>query len=424
MRYEKKEYKRFNLHLLNTKKFKTTVIKVVFTMENKKEEATKKILLTNLITEGTKNFPEEYLVIKETESLYNLKLSLGVRNYGNYSTLNYTMSFLDSVYSEKNIEEKAIGFLNEVIYSPLLENDLFNEEKIENAKKKVIQKINIEKNDHFEEAQITTIELMHPKSKTSILSRGYIEDLEKINNQELVEYYKDITLNKTVDVFICGRINNKNKLTERFKTMFNQKNENQNLKDFSVINEYSKKEKEIIKKSLGAQSELVMGYDIKSLNNYEKFVILPVFNIILGGSATSRIFTQVREEQHLAYMIGSVIAPINNILLIVGQINSKNYQVTKKSILEIVQSLQKDYPTKEELTIAIKNFKTSLKMAQDRRGLQIENLYLNNYNAAFTYKNIIENLNKVTKEDIKNIANKIKLNTIYFVDSGDKNAKN
>lgn len=48
------------------------------------------------------------------------------------------------------------------------------------------------------------------------------------------------------------------------------------------------------------QGKLVMGLDVENINEEDKFKVA-IYNVILGESATSKLFQNVREKASLAY---------------------------------------------------------------------------------------------------------------------------
>ena len=67
MKYNKIENSNYNLHLIETDKFKTVTVKVNFKREYLKEEITKRNLLVNILLEGSKNYPSRRLLEIKTE---------------------------------------------------------------------------------------------------------------------------------------------------------------------------------------------------------------------------------------------------------------------------------------------------------------------------------------------------------------------
>ena len=53
------------------------------------------------------------------------------------------------------------------------------------------------------------------------------------------------------------------------------------------------------------QSEIIQGFKFKQTGNIKDDICLDIFNIIFGGSQTSRLFKDMREQRHLAYSVNS-----------------------------------------------------------------------------------------------------------------------
>ena len=59
MKYVKKECESFNLHMIKTDKFKTTLIDIIFENEIKKENLNKTLFLSTILPYSTKNYPSK-----------------------------------------------------------------------------------------------------------------------------------------------------------------------------------------------------------------------------------------------------------------------------------------------------------------------------------------------------------------------------
>ena len=70
MKVLNKDLGSYKLHLINTDKFKTVTIKVLFHTPIKKEEITKRILVTNLLLQSSKKFDSRRKLTIESENLY------------------------------------------------------------------------------------------------------------------------------------------------------------------------------------------------------------------------------------------------------------------------------------------------------------------------------------------------------------------
>ena len=111
MKYEKINMGAYNLHLIQTNKFKTITVEINFREKINKESITKRNLLKAVLLNTNKNFKKERELIKETENLYDLKLLSSNIRIGNYSNLSFKIRFLNEKYTEENMNNYSLSFL-------------------------------------------------------------------------------------------------------------------------------------------------------------------------------------------------------------------------------------------------------------------------------------------------------------------------
>ena len=102
MKYKKIDVGPYNIHLINTNKFKTVTIKINFKRKVKKSEITKRSLLSRILLESSMNYKSSRLLEIKIEELYNLSLNSSSYISGNYSVLSLSSIFLNDKYTEKN----------------------------------------------------------------------------------------------------------------------------------------------------------------------------------------------------------------------------------------------------------------------------------------------------------------------------------
>ena len=115
MKYTKYNMNAYNLHIINTDKFKTITVSVAFRRKMVKEEITIRNLLKELLINSSYNYPTERSLIIETEKLYDLKLLSSNYRIGNYAILSMKTRFLNEKYTEEGMNEESIKFLLDII---------------------------------------------------------------------------------------------------------------------------------------------------------------------------------------------------------------------------------------------------------------------------------------------------------------------
>ena len=119
----------YNLHIINTDKFKTITVSVAFRRKIEKNEITMRNLLKELMINSSQNYPTERDLIVETENLYDLKLLSSNYRVGNYAILTFKIRFLNEKYTEKGMNSESIKFLLDILFNPKFDDDMTKSKK-------------------------------------------------------------------------------------------------------------------------------------------------------------------------------------------------------------------------------------------------------------------------------------------------------
>ena len=164
-----------------------------------------------------------------------------------------------------------------------------------------------------------------------------------------------------------------------------------------------------------AQGKLVLGLDI-GINTKESKYAAIIYNAILGGSPTSKMFQNVREKEHLADVAGSnYIRHKNNIFIRCG-IEIGNYNKAVDLIKVQIEDMKKGNFTQEDLENAKTSIIAVIRAVPEEQDNEIT-YYFGQEIAEhkMEYEEYEKKIKEVTKQDIIDIANSIKINTIYFL---------
>ena len=141
-----------------------------------------------------------------------------------------------------------------------------------------------------------------------------------------------------------------------------------------------------------------------------------VYNSILGNGANSMMFQNVREKAGLAYSAKSVFYKQKKNIFIKCGIQIENYQKAVDLIKVQLENIKKGEFSEEDINNSKKYLISGIKNVEEEQDTEIvyyigqeiskTNLSLEEY---------INNINKVTKEQIVEFANSININTIYFL---------
>ena len=418
MNETKKEIKKgIELHVLNTDKFKTNLVAVFLTTKLERETVTANALISAVLRRGSNTLKTQEEISKQLEELYGASFDCGIDKTGDNQVLKFYIETVNDAFlpqSNENLLKKSIENLLDIILNPLVENNAFKKEYVEQEKSNMKQRIAGRIDNKRRYALDRCIEEMY-KGKTFGLYRfGYVEDIDNINEVSLYERYKQLIDQCKIDIFISGNVN---------EEVENIIVENQNVKKLeerepSYNTESEKntvKQGEKIEKMDVMQGKLVVGLDVNSQNEDEKYNVM-IYNTILGGSANSKIFQNVREKANLAYEASSRYFRYKDNIFVNCGIEISNYEKALNLIKEQLEDMKNGDFTEEEVENAKKAIISSIKTIDDEQDTSIT--YYFGQEMSGNQKSVddyIERIGKVNKEDVIQVANKVEINTIYFL---------
>lgn len=421
MKYQKQEIKKgITIHNINTDKFKTNLMAIFLTTKLTRENVTKNALISLLLKRGSKNMKDQEEISKKMEELYGAIFDCGLDKTGDNQVIKLYIETINDKYlpqSEGDLLKTTMEKLLEIAFAPYIENGEFLPDYVEQEKNTIRQLIGTKKDNKARYAQTRCIEEMYKNQPYSLFKYGYEEDLEKINGKNLYEYYKELLQTCKIDIFLSGILNGKEyeiiknneniqKLEGREPVYIKPKVEQVNL---------SEAEKIVTENLDVAQGKLVLGLDIDIKNADQKYDVL-MYNSILGGTATSKLFQNVREKEHLAYVASSNYFRFKNNIIINCGIEISNFEKALKIVKEQIEDMKTGKFTEEDLENCKKVVKSTIEAIKDEQDTGITYYFSQELSEEKTtpeeYLNRIE---KITKENVINIANKISINTIYFL---------
>ena len=416
MEYKKYDIGPYNLHIINTNKFKTISLRVNFKRKCVKNEITKRSFLSYLLLESSKKYQTRRMLEVETEELYNLKYNSYNTISGNYNVMSFEETFLNEKYTEKGYLEKSINFLFELIFNPNISNNKFINEPFNICKKIIEEQLETIKENPNYYSTIRMFEEMDKKSIVSYRSIGYLDDLNKITTSNLYKYYQSIINNDIVDIFIIGDVDNE-KVRKIITKLFNINTIKNNSESHIVNYEKFRKNTKVVKEKLDVlQSKLVIGCKLNNLTDFERKYVMGIYSYILGGGPDSKLFINVREKNSLCYSISSSYNGVFNILKISAGINSCNFDKAVKIIKQQMNDISLGKFDDRDIKCACMTYLNTFKEIIDN-----QNSLLSNY-VSMEYLNLDpfdireKEIKKVTKDMIINVCKKINIDTIYLLE--------
>ena len=201
--------KGINLYTIKTEKFKTNLIAVMLTTKLNRENVTKNALIPAVLRRGTANMQTLEKINKTLEGMYGASFDCGLDKTGENQVLKFYLETVNDEFlptNTENIFKESIQKLFEIIFNPYLENNCFKKEYVKQEKENLKQIIEGKIDSKARYALDRCIEEMYKNEPFGLYKYGYVEDLEKINEQNLYQYYLELINQCKIDIFVSGLI--------------------------------------------------------------------------------------------------------------------------------------------------------------------------------------------------------------------------
>ena len=403
----------YDLHLLPTNKFKNITISLK--LQNTLDEKTvaKRTLLSFMLTTGTEKYPSTQELSKYLESMYGMKLGANVVTKGkiNINSICINQEYLP--YKEDLIQQQ-IQLLNDIFFKPNASKMAFDQTMFERKKKELVERLINNQDDKFYYSLEKMFEYMGKGTCLGISSHGNIEDIKKIENEELFSYFKECIKNDQKHIYVVGNVDES--IVHVFENCLSFEKNNSIFESVYSFEKNRKDLLEIIEKQDVTQAKLNMGYRISVNYNHQNHYAFVVFNAIFGGMSQSKLFKVVREKNSLCYYISSSYDAFNGVMVITAGIEGKDYHQTVQLIKEQLKEMQDGCFDQDDIDTAKLMIKNSMKKTNDEPLSQVAVQYNRDITEKKeTNEKYLEKIENVTYQDIVDVCQNIELDTIFLL---------
>ncbi|MCR5186705.1 MAG: insulinase family protein [Clostridia bacterium] len=407
------------LHYIKKENFKTDCAFITLTTPLNRENSTKNALLAYMMMRGTNKYTDQYILNKVLENAYGSNISVSFDKVGDNVSLRFNLETIANEYAlnGENILKEAMGILFEIVFNPLMINGALSKDFIDIEKKHLLKIIRAEKDNKDSYAYKRCMKETFGENGFGVNLYGYEEDVEGLTVEALTEHYEHIIKNARIDIVFSGRRpldeikeivlndNNIKKLVERKDTLEFSTNSIQNVE----------KSIEIADCMDVVQGKLVLSL-ISNFDKDNQKIVGQVYNMILGGSANSLLFQNVREKNGMSYSISSIFVKLKNTVFIRCGIEIDNYIEAMRLIYNQLDYIKDGKIGDKEIDDA----KVALCAALD--GIKEEQVsemfyYLGQdfSGEKMSVDEYKEKINSVSKENIIEFANSLKVKVIYLL---------
>lgn len=320
-------------------------------------------------------------------------------------------AFSITVLTTKDEYDKTMELLNEVV-----NNAIFDDYEIEKVKSNKLSAIKTNKDVPIKQAIEEYRDMIYKNTPYSISSKVLEKNIQNIKKSDIIEYYNKIFNPKNIVISINGNID-KDKTIQDLNKIFEPKADSQTF-DYKTYDSKIPRITTPRTNTIKMPTEtawILLGWQTDGVLSEKDYATLQVIDSILGTGMSSRLFKELREQEGLAYQLGTGYSPNvlrGSFMMYIGT-NPATLEKSKQGLFSEIEKLKTEYVGDKELKDAkeklIGNYVIGLETNLDKasntgwyeastRGYEFKEKY-------------VDLINSVTDADIIEVANK------YFNDN-------
>ncbi len=406
-----------DLHFIPTEQFTTNQIKIRFAAPMDKESVAARVLAANILEIGNQLYPNHLAFRRQLARMYGATFSTSVSRKGAIHLVDLTMTYVreELLLEKENLTEQVLDFMETVLMKPLTDKAGFKGDVFEVEKKNLLSYLEAEVEDNFYHADLELNQLFFENEHLQISRVGNIELVKEVTAESAYKAFQSMLQLDKIDIFVLGSVN-QDRLVERLKQFpFSYRNP-------ELSYEYQEAPSAILRekteKKDAKQSILELGYALHVLYNDVNYPALLVLNGMFGGFAHSGLFTQIREEEGLAYTIGSQVNIFTGFMRVYAGIDRGNRLKVMRAIHRELLKIKQGRVTEKDLGLTKNMLIHSALIGQDRGKNLVEQAYHRQIfgERYMTVTSFMEKIKAVTLEDVVRVAQLIRLQAVYFME--------
>lgn len=315
-------------------------------------------------------------------------------------------AFSVTVLTTKNEYDKTIALLNEII-----NNATFSDYEIEKVKN---DKLNSIKQSRDIPLQVAIEEYKHlifegtPYTNSTHLLE---KNIPSISRTDILKYYKRIFAPQNIIVSINGNVD-KDQTIKAFSTMFKSTDKEKfaftpHITEIKPVTSA----RESIKEAPDTNTDWIfLGWQTAGLNNKKDYATLQVIDSLLGTGMSSRLFKNLRDQEGLAYQLGSSYSAnaLKGAFLVYIGTNPQTLEKSQKMLMAEINKLKTEFVGTKELQEAKDKLLGHFIISQETNLDKAATIgWFETAGAGYNFSEDYEKLiNSVTESDIIEVANK------------------
>lgn len=402
-------------------RFKTSRIAVTMLVGLNKDTVAANAIVPNILTRSCEQYPTFLDLSKRLNMMYGASLSGKGGKLGEVQPITISAVGIDDRYSldGESVYKEMAELLCSVLFRPKLVNGCFDEEDFKQEQRQMLDAIDAEYNDKRVYAFNRMLQVMCGDELYSITKNGTKEQVMALTTQDAYNAYKNLIKTARIEIMCLGSTDT-DEVCELFKEKFSEIERSVAPYKTEVIRAAGET-KECTDKIDVVQSKLMLGFRTAVAQPEEEAVQTTLMAVVLGGTAHSKLFVNVREKLSLCYYCACRYDSYKGIMYIESGVEKENIEKTKNAVLAQIEDMKNGNITDEEINSAklsvANNYLSSVDSSAGTQAWYIGELLKGTQRTPQEEADLIA---AVTKEQIVEAAKKLTLDTVYVLTGNDE----
>ncbi len=408
------------LRAVHTSKFKSSYLSITLLAPLTKETAGANALIPEVLRRGTAVHPDMEALSAALDELYGGAVEPAVRKRGETQCVGFAASFLDDAYALKGekILEPAAALLGELLLKPCTEKGVFRADYTAGEKANLIDRIRAQINDKRTYATQRLTQEMCKYEAYGVDRLGDEASVAAITPESLWERYQQLLRTAQVEVYYCGSAQ-PDRVAEALRAALEGLPVNEDRIDPACdVRVSAGPEPIVVEEAMDvSQGKLALGFRTGGLTCWEEdFPALYLATAVFGGTTLSKLFMNVREKLSLCYYASATLEKMKGLVLVSSGIEFDKYQTARDEILAQLEAVKRGEIEDWELEGSRRTLIGACMAILDEQSRQ-EEYWLGQTTAGLeeSPKELAARLEAVTREQVAAAAQKLQLDTIYFL---------
>ena len=322
------------LDFIASKQFKTSRINLTFvTAAVSKKTVALRTLIANMLEVSSQKYPDQKAISDQLAFLYGATFGTSVNRRGNLHLVNFEMRVVNDHYlkEKQQLLTEAINFLQELIFNPLVTNHAFDQAMFTLQQKNLIAYLESIKDNKQAYALQKLQQAYFEDPVHQIPPYGDKENLAALTAAECYAYYQEMLAHDEVIITLSGDFASDEVLAAIAQLKFTPRT----VGKYQLTHKQTARNKLVVyeeQQDLN-QSKLDLAYHFPVEYRGKYHYAALVFNALFGGSALSKLFTNVREKASLAYYANSSFDSLRQVLFVQTGIQADK----KQQVLDLIE---------------------------------------------------------------------------------------